>query len=386
MNIHEYQGKAVLKQYGVVVPEGKVAFSVDEAVAAAEALGTPVVVVKAQIHAGGRGKAGGVKVAKSLDEVRAYAGEILGKVLVTHQTGPEGKEVKRLLIEQGCDIQKEYYIGVVLDRGTGRVVMMASEEGGTEIEEVAEHSPEKIFKEVIDPAVGMQPFQARKLAYAINIPNELVNKAVKFMLALYTAFVEKDCSIAEINPLVVTGDGNVMALDAKLNFDSNALYRHKDIIELRDLDEEDAKEIEASKYDLSYIALDGNIGCMVNGAGLAMATMDIIKYYGGDPANFLDVGGGATKEKVTEAFKIILSDEKVKGIFVNIFGGIMKCDVIAEGVIAAARELGLDRPLVVRLEGTNVELGKKLLNESGLNIVAADSMADGAQKIVALVK
>ncbi|MDF2836121.1 MAG: succinyl-CoA synthetase, beta subunit [Paenibacillus sp.] len=386
MNIHEYQGKAVLKQYGVVVPEGKVAFSVDEAVAAAESLGTPVVVVKAQIHAGGRGKAGGVKVAKNLDEVRAYASEILGKVLVTHQTGPEGKEVKRLLIEQGCDIKKEYYIGVVLDRGTGRVTMMASEEGGTEIEEVAEHSPEKIFKEVIDPAVGMQPFQARKLAYAINIPSELVNKAVKFMLALYTAFVEKDCSIAEINPLVVTGDGNVMALDAKLNFDSNALYRQKDIIELRDLEEEDAKEIEASKYDLSYIALDGNIGCMVNGAGLAMATMDIIKYYGGDPANFLDVGGGATKEKVTEAFKIILSDEKVKGIFVNIFGGIMKCDVIAEGVIAAARELGLDRPLVVRLEGTNVELGKKLLNESGLNIVAADSMSDGAQKIVALVK
>ncbi|REK76493.1 ADP-forming succinate--CoA ligase subunit beta [Paenibacillus paeoniae] len=386
MNIHEYQGKAVLKQYGVVVPEGKVAFSVDEAVEAAQALGTPVVVVKAQIHAGGRGKAGGVKVAKNLDEVRAFASDILGKVLVTHQTGPEGKEVKRLLIEQGCDIKKEYYIGVVLDRGTGRVTMMASEEGGTEIEEVAEHSPEKIFKEVIDPAVGMQAFQARKLAYAINIPSELVNKTVKFMLALYTAFVEKDCSIAEINPLVITGDGNVMALDAKLNFDSNALYRQKEIFELRDLEEEDAKEIEASKYDLSYIALDGNIGCMVNGAGLAMATMDIIKYYGGDPANFLDVGGGATKEKVTEAFKIILSDEKVKGIFVNIFGGIMRCDVIAEGVIAAAKELGLDRPLVVRLEGTNVELGKKLLNESGLNIVAADSMADGAQKIVALVK
>ncbi|MFF2088995.1 ADP-forming succinate--CoA ligase subunit beta [Paenibacillus sp. NPDC058174] len=386
MNIHEYQGKEVLKQYGVAVPEGKVAFSVDEAVEAAKALGTPVVVVKAQIHAGGRGKAGGVKVAKSLDEVRTYASEILGKVLVTHQTGPEGKEVKRLLIEQGCDIKKEYYIGVVVDRETGRVVMMGSEEGGTEIEEVAAHSPEKIFKEVIDPAIGLQVFQARKLAYAINIPGELVNKAVKFMIALYTAFVEKDCSIAEINPLVVTGDGNVMALDAKLNFDSNALYRRKDIVALRDLEEEDAKEIEASKYDLSYIALDGNIGCMVNGAGLAMATMDIIKYYGGDPANFLDVGGGATKEKVTEAFKIILSDENVKGIFVNIFGGIMRCDVIAEGVIAAAKELGLDRPLVVRLEGTNVELGKKMLNESGLNIVAADSMADGAQKIVALVK
>ncbi|MFC5448325.1 ADP-forming succinate--CoA ligase subunit beta [Paenibacillus aestuarii] len=386
MNIHEYQGKEVLRQYGVSVPKGKVAFTVDEAVQAAQELGTSVVVVKAQIHAGGRGKAGGVKVAKNLDEVRTYASEILGKVLVTHQTGPEGKEVKRLLIEQGCDIKKEYYVGVVVDRATGSVVMMASEEGGTEIEEVAEHSPEKIFKEVVDPAIGLQAFQARRLAYNINIPNELVGKAAKFMLALYKAFVEKDCSIAEINPLVVTGDGDVMALDAKLNFDSNALFRHKDIIELRDLDEEDAKEIQASKYDLSYIALDGNIGCMVNGAGLAMATMDIIKHYGGDPANFLDVGGGATKEKVTEAFKIILSDEQVKGIFVNIFGGIMRCDVIADGVVAAARELGLSRPLVVRLEGTNVELGKKILNESGLNIVAADSMADGAQKIVALVK
>ncbi|MCY9694415.1 ADP-forming succinate--CoA ligase subunit beta [Paenibacillus alginolyticus] len=386
MNIHEYQGKEVLRQYGVNVPNGKVAFTVDEAVEAAKELGTSVVVVKAQIHAGGRGKAGGVKVAKNLDEVRTYASEILGKVLVTHQTGPEGKEVKRLLIEEGCDIKKEYYVGVVVDRATGSVVLMASEEGGTEIEEVAEHSPEKIFKEVVDPAIGLQAFQARRLAYSINIPNELVNKAVKFMLALYKAFVEKDASIAEINPLVVTGSGDVMALDAKLNFDSNALFRHKDIVELRDLEEEDAKEIQASKYDLSYIALDGNIGCMVNGAGLAMATMDIIKHYGGDPANFLDVGGGATKEKVTEAFKIILSDEQVKGIFVNIFGGIMRCDVIADGVVAAARELGLSRPLVVRLEGTNVELGKKILNESGLNIVAADSMADGAQKIVALVK
>ncbi|CAM2896849.1 ADP-forming succinate--CoA ligase subunit beta [Paenibacillus sediminis] len=386
MNIHEYQGKEVLKQYGVAVPQGKVAFTVEEAVEAAKSLGSSVVVVKAQIHAGGRGKAGGVKVAKNLDEVRTYAEQILGKVLVTHQTGPEGKEVKRLLIEEGCDIKKEYYVGVVVDRATGRVVMMASEEGGTEIEEVAAATPEKIFKEVIDPAVGLQVFQARRLAYAIRIPNELVNKAVKFMIALYNAFIDKDCSIAEINPLVVTGDGNVMALDAKLNFDSNALFRHKDIQELRDFEEEDEKEIEASKYDLSYIALDGNIGCMVNGAGLAMATMDIIKYYGGDPANFLDVGGGATKEKVTEAFKIILSDRKVEGIFVNIFGGIMRCDVIAEGVVAAAKELGLDRPLVVRLEGTNVDLGKKILAESGLNIVPADSMADGAQKIVALVK
>lgn len=386
MNIHEYQGKEVLKQYGVVVPNGKVAYTVEEAVEAAASLGSPVTVVKAQIHAGGRGKAGGVKVAKTMDEVREYASEILGKVLVTHQTGPEGKEVKRLLIEEGCDIRKEYYVGVVVDRATGRVVLMASEEGGTEIEEVAEATPEKIFKEIVDPAVGLQVFQARRLAYAINIPSELVNKAAKFMLALYEAFVEKDCSIAEINPLVITGDGNVMALDAKLNFDSNALYRHKDIQALRDLDEEDEKEIEASKFDLSYIALDGNIGCMVNGAGLAMATMDIIKYYGGDPANFLDVGGGATTEKVTEAFKIILSDAKVEGIFVNIFGGIMRCDVIADGVVEAAKQLGLTKPLVVRLEGTNVDLGKKILSESGLNIVAADSMADGAQKIVALVK
>jgi succinyl-CoA synthetase beta subunit len=363
-----------------------VAFTVEEAVQAAKELGTSVVVVKAQIHAGGRGKAGGVKVAKNLDEVRTYAEQILGKVLVTHQTGPEGKEVKRLLIEEGCDIKKEYYIGIVVDRGTGRVVMMASEEGGTEIEEVAEHSPEKIFKEIVDPAVGLQVFQARRLAYAINIPNELVNKAIKFMTALYKAFIEKDCSIAEINPLVVTGGGDVMALDAKLNFDSNALYRHKDIVELRDLSEEDDKEIQASKYDLSYIALDGNIGCLVNGAGLAMSTMDIIKHYGGDPANFLDVGGGATTEKVTEAFKIILSDKQVKGIFVNIFGGIMRCDVIANGVVEASKQVGLSLPLVVRLEGTNVEIGKKILNESGLNIVSADSMADGAQKIVALVK
>ncbi|ERM19473.1 ADP-forming succinate--CoA ligase subunit beta [Brevibacillus laterosporus] len=386
MNIHEYQGKQILKQYGVKVPEGRVAFSVDEVVKAAEELGTQVVVVKAQIHAGGRGKAGGVKVAKNLDEVRTYANEILGKVLVTHQTGPEGKEVKRLLIEQGCDIKKEYYVGVVVDRATNRVVMMASEEGGTEIEEVAAHTPEKIFKEVIDPVTGLLPFQARRLAFAINIPAELVNKAASFMMSLYQAFVDKDCSIAEINPLVVTGDGEVMALDAKLNFDSNALYRHSDVVELRDLEEEDEKEIQASKYDLSYIALDGNIGCMVNGAGLAMATMDIIKFYGGDPANFLDVGGGATEEKVTEAFKIILSDPKVKGIFINIFGGIMKCDIIASGVVAAAKQVSLDKPLVVRLEGTNVELGKQILKDSGLDIVAADSMADGAEKIVALVK
>jgi succinyl-CoA synthetase beta subunit len=385
MNIHEYQGKEVLRKYGVSVPNGRVAFTVEEAVEAAKELGTDVVVVKAQIHAGGRGKAGGVKVAKNLDEVHTYAKEILGKTLVTHQTGPEGKEVKRLLIEEGCDIKKEYYVGLVLDRATSRVVLMASEEGGTEIEEVAEQNPEKIFKEVIDPAVGLQGYQARRIAFNINIPKELVGKAAKFMMGLYQAFVEKDCSIAEINPLVVTGDGNVMALDAKLNFDSNALYRHKDIVEYRDLEEEDAKEIEASKYDLSYISLDGNIGCMVNGAGLAMSTMDIIKFYGGEPANFLDVGGGATAEKVTEAFKIILSDQNVKGIFVNIFGGIMKCDVIAEGVVEATKQVGLEIPLVVRLEGTNVDLGKKILNESGLNITSAESMADGAQKIVSLV-
>lgn len=386
MNIHEYQAKEILRNYGVSVPNGRVAFTVEEAVEAAKELGSPVCVVKAQIHAGGRGKAGGVKVAKSLDEVRTYASELLGKVLVTHQTGPEGKEVKRLLIEEGCDIKKEYYIGFVVDRATSRVVLMGSEEGGTEIEEVAAKTPEKIFKEYIDPAVGLQAFQARRLAFNINIPKELVNQAAKFMMGLYQVFVEKDCSIAEINPLVVTGDGKVMALDAKLNFDSNALYRHKDILEYRDLDEEDPKEVEASKYDLNYIALDGNIGCMVNGAGLAMATMDIIKYYGGEPANFLDVGGGATTEKVTEAFKIILSDPKVKGIFVNIFGGIMKCDVIANGIVEATKQVGLNLPLVVRLEGTNVELGKKILQESGLNIIAAESMADGAQKIVELVR
>lgn len=386
MNIHEYQGKDILRKYGVNVPNGYVAYTVDEAVEAAKKLGSDVTVVKAQIHAGGRGKAGGVKIAKNLDDVRTYADEILGKTLVTHQTGPEGKEVKRLLIEEGCDIKKEYYVGVVLDRATSRVVMMASEEGGTEIEEVAAETPEKIFKEVIDPVIGLSGYQARRLAFNINIPDELIGKAVKFMTSLYNAFVEKDCSIAEINPLVTTGDGDVLALDSKLNFDDNALFRQKDVMELRDLDEEDEKEIEASKYDLSYISLDGNIGCMVNGAGLAMSTMDIIKHYGGDPANFLDVGGGATAEKVTEAFKIILSDSNVKGIFVNIFGGIMKCDVIAEGVVEATKQVGLEIPLVVRLEGTNVSLGKKILEESGLNITSAGSMADGAEKIVSMVK
>ncbi|MER1955970.1 MAG: ADP-forming succinate--CoA ligase subunit beta [Solibacillus sp.] len=386
MNIHEYQGKEILRKYGVAVPKGSVAFSPEEAVKVAKELGANVTVVKAQIHAGGRGKAGGVKIAKNLDEVRSYAKELLGKILVTHQTGPDGKEVKRLYIEEGSDIKKEYYLSLVLDRATSCVVMMGSEEGGMDIEEVAESNPEKIFKEVIDPVTGLNAFQARRMAFNMNIPSKLVNKSVALMLGIYKAFIDKDASTVEINPLVVTGDDQVVALDAKFNFDANALYRHKDIVELRDFDEEDAKEVEASKYDLSYISLDGNIGCMVNGAGLAMATMDTISYYGGSPANFLDVGGGATAEKVTEAFKIILSDKNVKGIFVNIFGGIMKCDIIAEGVIIAAKEVGLAVPLVVRLEGTNVDLGKKLLNESGLNIVAADSMADGAQKIVKLVE
>lgn len=386
MNIHEYQGKEIFRSMGVAVPEGRVAFTAEEAVEKAKELNSDVYVVKAQIHAGGRGKAGGVKIAKSLSEVETYANELLGKQLVTHQTGPEGKEVKRLYIEEGCDIQKEYYVGFVIDRATDKVTLMASEEGGTEIEEVAAQTPEKIFKETIDPVVGLSPYQARRIAFNINIPKESVGKATKFLLALYNVFIEKDCSIVEINPLVTTGDGQVLALDAKLNFDDNALFKHKDILELRDLEEEDPKEIEAFKYDLSYIALDGDIGCMVNGAGLAMATMDTINHFGGNPANFLDVGGGATKEKVTEAFKIILGDDNVKGIFVNIFGGIMKCDVIAEGIVAAVKEVELTLPLVVRLEGTNVERGKAILNESGLAIEPAATMAEGAQKIVKLVK
>lgn len=385
MNIHEYQGKEIFRSMGVAVPEGRVAFSAKEAVEKAKELDSDVYVVKAQIHAGGRGKAGGVKIAKSLSEVETYANELLGKVLVTHQTGPEGKEVKRLYIEEGADIQKEYYVGFVIDRATDRVTLMASEEGGTEIEEVAATNPEKIFKEKIDPVVGLAPYQARRIAFNINIPKESINKAVKFLISLYNVFIEKDCSIVEINPLVLTGEGDVLALDSKINFDDNALFRHKDVLELRDLDEEDPKEIEASKYDLSYIALDGNIGCMVNGAGLAMATMDTINHFNGNPANFLDVGGGATKEKVTEAFKIILGDSNVKGIFVNIFGGIMRCDVIAEGIVAAVKEVDLTLPLVVRLEGTNVEIGKKILKDSGLAIVPATTMAEGAQKIVKLV-
>ncbi|MCK2156889.1 MULTISPECIES: ADP-forming succinate--CoA ligase subunit beta [Exiguobacterium] len=386
MNVHEYQAKELLRSYGVPVPNGIAAFTVEEAVDAAEQLSGPIKVVKAQIHAGGRGKAGGVKLAKSQEEVKEFATELLGKTLVTHQTGPEGKVIQRLLVEEGCAIDKEYYLGIVLDRVTGRVVIMGSSEGGMDIEEVAEATPEKIIKEVVDPAVGLQAFQARKLAFAMGVPVKLVNKFVGMVTKLYTFFVDKDCSIAEINPLVTTKDGDVLALDAKLNFDSNALYRHADVVALRDESEEDPREVEASKNDLNYIALDGNIGCLVNGAGLAMATMDIIKHFSGDPANFLDVGGGATKEKVTEAFKLILSDENVKGIFVNIFGGIMKCDVIAEGIVAATKEVGLELPLVVRLEGTNVDAGKQILKDSGLAITAATSMADGAEKIAALVK
>ncbi|WP_214836311.1 ADP-forming succinate--CoA ligase subunit beta [Exiguobacterium sp. s36] len=386
MNIHEYQAKELLRAFGVAVPTGYPAFTVEEAVSAAAKLDGELKVVKAQIHAGGRGKAGGVKLAKSDEEVKQYASEILGKTLVTYQTGPEGKVVQRLYIEEGSAIDQEFYLGLVLDRSIGRIVIMGSSEGGMDIEEVAEHTPEKIHKEVVDPVVGLRPFQARRLAFKMEVPTKLVNKFSDMVMKLYKVYVETDCTIAEINPLVTTKDGNVIALDAKLNFDSNALYRHKDIVDLRDTTEEDPREVEASKHDLSYIALDGNIGCLVNGAGLAMATMDIIKHYGAEPANFLDVGGGATKEKVTEAFKLILSDDQVKGIFVNIFGGIMKCDIIAEGIVAATKEIGLDLPLVVRLEGTNVDAGRRILDESGLAITSASSMADGAEKIAALVR
>jgi succinyl-CoA synthetase beta subunit len=386
MNIHEYQAKEVLRKFGVVTLKGKLAHSPEEAVAAAKEIGGSVWVVKAQIHAGGRGKGGGVKVANSLDEVADYAKKIIGMTLVTHQTGPEGKVVQKVFIEQGCNIAKEYYVACLIDRVTGRAAMMASREGGMDIEEVAEHNPDAIKKVDIDPTVGLMPFQARQLAFEIGMEPEIVNKATKFFMGLYNAFITTDCSIAEINPLVVTADKEVLCLDAKMNFDSNALFRHPDIVEMRDLNEEEPSEIEASKYDLAFIKLDGNIGCLVNGAGLAMATLDIIKLHGSSPANFLDVGGGANKEKVTEAFKIILKDPNVKGILVNIFGGIMKCDIIADGVISASKELGLKVPLVVRLEGTNVELGKKMLRESGLNITPADNLTDAAKKIVAAVK
>jgi len=386
MNIHEYQAKEILRKYGVAVLKGKVAFTPDEAEAAAKELGGGLCVVKAQIHAGGRGKAGGVKLAKEPQAARDIAASLLGKKLVTHQTGPEGKEVQKVFVEQGCDIAKEYYLGMVIDRATSRVTMMASSEGGVEIEEVAARSPEKILRVAIDPAVGFVDFQGRKLAYGLGLPKDSINKAVSFMRALYRAFVESDASLVEINPLVLTKSGDLIALDAKMGFDDNALFRHPEIREMRDITEEHPKEVEASKFDLSYIALDGNIGCMVNGAGLAMATMDIIKHYGAEPANFLDVGGGATTEKVTEAFKIILSDKNVKGVLVNIFGGIMRCDIVATGVVEAAKQVKLSVPLVVRLEGTNVEQGKKILAESGLNITPANDLADAAKKAVEAVR
>ena len=386
MKIHEYQGKELLKKFGVTVPRGVFCLSVDEAVKAAETLGGSVWVVKAQIHAGGRGKGGGVKVAKSLEQVREYAGQILGMQLVTHQTGPEGQKVRRLLIEEGADIKHEYYVAALTDRATQTVAMMASSEGGMDIEEVAHKTPEKILKVFINPLVGLTDEQAMTLVAGIGIPAASQAQAIEALKGLYTCYMETDASLAEINPLILEGNGNIKALDAKFNFDSNALYRQQEIVAFRDLDEEDADEVEASKFDLAYISLDGNIGCLVNGAGLAMATMDTIKLFGAEPANFLDVGGGATTEKVTEAFKIMLKNTKVKGILVNIFGGIMKCDTIAAGVVAAAKETHLSVPLVVRMKGTNEDLGKKILKESGLPIISADSMAEAATQIVAAVK
>jgi succinyl-CoA synthetase beta subunit len=386
MKIHEYQAKEVLRKYGVVTPRAIPAFSVDEAVKAAETLGGKVWVVKAQIHAGGRGKGGGVKLARSIDEVRTISSQILGMMLKTHQTGPEGQKVRRLLIEEGADIKKELYVGMVVDRQTQRVCLMASSEGGMDIEEVAAHTPEKIHKVFVDPATGLQDADADDVSAKIGVPAASIAQARVNLQALYRAFWETDSALAEINPLILTGDGRVVALDAKMNFDSNALFRHPDLVALRDLDEEDPAEIEASKFDLNYIQLDGNIGCLVNGAGLAMATMDVIKLYGGAPANFLDVGGGATTEKVTEAFKIMLRNPSLKAILVNIFGGIMKCDVIATGVVQAARQVALKVPLVVRLEGTNVDLGKKILADSGLPIISADNMGDAAEKVVAAAR
>jgi len=386
MKIHEYQGKELLKRYGVRVPRGVPCFSVDEALQAAQALGGPVWVVKAQIHAGGRGKGGGVKLARSLDEVKTHAASILGMQLVTHQTSPAGQKVRRLLIEEGADIRKELYVGLVIDRVTQRVTVMASSEGGMDIEEVAEKTPEKIHKVSVDPATGLTDAQADALARSIGIPETSLAQARVVFHGLTQAFWDTDASLAEINPLILTGGGDVIALDAKLNFDSNALFRHPEIVALRDLDEEDPAEIEASKFDLAYIQLEGNIGCLVNGAGLAMATMDTIKLFGGEPANFLDVGGGATAEKVTEAFKIMLRNPELKAILVNIFGGIMKCDTIAEGVITASRAVGLKVPLVVRMKGTNEDLGKKLLADSGLPIISADSMAEAAEKVVAAAR
>ncbi|MES2940120.1 MAG: ADP-forming succinate--CoA ligase subunit beta [Pseudomonadota bacterium] len=386
MKIHEYQGKDILRNFGVPVPRGIPAFTVQEAVEAAQKLGGPVWVVKAQIHAGGRGKGGGVKLARSVDEVKALAGQILGMQLVTHQTGPEGQKVRRLLIEDGADIKKEYYVSVVTDRASQKVALMASSEGGMDIEEVAHATPEKIIKVFADPLVGLTDAQATELANGIGVPAGSTAQAVDVLKKLYTCYMDTDASLVEVNPLILEGNGNIKALDAKFNFDSNALFRHPDIVALRDLDEEDPAEIEASKFDLAYISLDGNIGCLVNGAGLAMATMDTIKLFGAEPANFLDVGGGATPEKVTEAFKIMLKNSKVKAILVNIFGGIMKCDTIATGVITACKAVNLSVPLVVRMKGTNEELGKKMLAESGLPIISADTMAEAAQKVVAAVK
>jgi succinyl-CoA synthetase beta subunit len=386
MNIHEYQAKEILRKFGVTVPDGHVTYNSASARDWAKRLGDGPWVLKAQIHAGGRGKGGGVKLAHTPDQVKQIAREMIGMTLVTPQTGPEGKVVKRILVEKGSRIARELYISLLVDRTTSKVTLMASTEGGMDIEEVAEKTPEKILKEPIDPLIGLAPFQCRKIAFALGLEGKQVNQAVQLLGGLYNAFVGSDCSLLEVNPLVVTDDGDLIALDAKLNFDDNALFRHRLIRDMRDYEEEDPHEIEASQYDLSYIALDGNIGCLVNGAGLAMATMDIIKHCGGEPANFLDVGGGATIERVTEAFKIILSDEKVKGILVNIFGGIMRCDYIATGIIEAAKQVGITVPLVVRLEGTNVEKGKRMLAESGLNIVTADGMADAAEKIVKAVK
>jgi succinyl-CoA synthetase beta subunit len=385
MNIHEYQAKALLQEYGVKVLRGQVAYTAEEAETAARKLGGPIWVVKAQIHAGGRGKGGGVKLARSVEEVRQLAEQMLGMTLVTHQTGPGGRQVRRVYVEDGCEIARELYLGMVIDRAVSRLTFMASTEGGVEIEEVAARTPEKIIKVAIDPAIGFHAFHGRQIAFGLGLEGKQVSHAVGFMRGLYRAFVERDASLVEINPLVLTAAGELVALDAKINFDSNALYRQPRVVELRDLDEEDAHEIEASRHELNYIKLDGNIGCMVNGAGLAMATMDIIKLHGGSPANFLDVGGGATKERVTAAFKLLLSDPKVEGVLVNIFGGIMRCDVIAEGVVAAAREVNLGVPLVVRLEGTNVELGKRILSESGLAITPASDLGDAADKVVAAV-
>lgn len=386
MNIHEYQAKELLSNYGVRVPIGKVAFTAEEAKRIATDLNAEKLVVKAQIHAGGRGKAGGVKITGSPEEVETIASEILGMKLVTHQTGPEGKIVGKVLVEEASDIAKEFYLGMVIDRTSEQVVVMASPEGGTEIEEVSKNTPEKILKVYIDPSVGIQPFQCRKIAYFLGLEGKAVNKAVSFIISLYNLFTQKDCSLAEINPLVLTGDGDVLALDGKLNFDDNALFRHPDIQKLQDRTEEDELELEAKEVGISFVNLDGNIGCLVNGAGLAMATMDIIKFHGAEPANFLDVGGGATAEQVTKAFKMILSDKNVKAIFVNIFGGIMKCDTIAEGIITAANEIGIKVPLIVRLEGTNVELGRKLLSESGLDIQTGTDMKDAASKVVEATK